>query len=175
MCWGRISQTVDCFTFSVRIFLYFINQVEFNLLCICVFLFRHSLPKNIAFSSFLFTFPIVFLGNSSTTRRTVGIWYGTIRPLAHCFKSTRLIFCVQKVNKAGFHGCGPKHELNWLTQQEHIHTLPGDKVTIAATLSPHSGSGLPNTAQSVMWSCERRYRSTSRALEKKRSTAALND
>ena len=95
MRWGRISQTADCFTFSC-IFLYFINQVELNFLYICVFLLFHSWPKNNAFSSFLFTFPIVFLGNSSTTRSTVGIWYGTIRPLAHCFKSARLISCVRE-------------------------------------------------------------------------------
>lgn len=112
MRWGRISQTAAvCFTFFCK-FLFFINQVELNLLYICVFLLFHSLPKNIAFNSFLFTFPIVFLGNSSTTRRTVGIWYGTIRPLAHCFKSTRLISCVQKVNKAGLNGCG--HNVTWI-------------------------------------------------------------
>ena len=58
-------------------------------------LFGYS-PKYVDNSSFLLTFPIAFRGNSFTTRRTVGIWYGIIRPLAHCFKSDKLNSYSQK-------------------------------------------------------------------------------
>lgn len=37
----------------------------------------------------------MFRGNSSTSNKTEGIWYGTMKPLAHRFKSSRLNFYVR--------------------------------------------------------------------------------
>lgn len=168
MCWGRISETANCFTFSC-VFLYFINQVEFNLLCICVFFSFIPYQKISRSVLSCLLFPLCFLVTRPPQEWPWGS--GTVPydrwPIASNQPGSFSVYkTLIRQNKAGFHGCGHKHELKGLVQKGPIRTLPGDKVTIAATLSPHSGSGLPNTAQSVMWSCERRYRSTSSALEK---------